>query len=108
MSAFSPSGASSNTTIEVGLKSNPAIFNLELTTSGTEYTQTLPSGTKSFLVRIRQSAKSELRYSSMSTEYLTLPAGTTYTEERIAGSSTLTLYLSSSKDGSIAEIVAWT
>ena len=108
MSAFSPSGAGSTVNLNVGLKTNPIIYNLQLTNSGTEYSQALPSGTKSFLVRIRSLSKCELRYVSMSSNYLTLPAGTTYTEQRIDGSSSLTLYLSATKDGQLAEIVAWT
>ena len=109
MASFAPGGSrQQTTTADVGLKTNPAIYNLDLVTAGIEYSQALPAGTKSFMIRIRTGTQVELRYTSGTTEYLTLLPGVVYKEERLSGTGTVTLYITSTKDSMVAEIVAWT
>ena len=102
---FTPGGVSPRSSLN---KTTPVINNLSMSTGGTEYSQALPSNTKSFLVRIREHAKVEVRYASASTEFMTLEAGSVYTEEFLSGTSNITLYLKSQRDNIVAEIVSWT
>ena len=107
MTAFSPGGIGQQS-VTAGLKTNPTIYNLEMDLANTEYSQALPSDTKSFMVKFREPTKALLRYQSGSSEYLTIPTGTIYKEERISGSTAVTIYLETTKPSMVAEIVVWT
>jgi len=90
--------------------STPSIFNVSVPLANVEVSQVLPSNTKKFTIRVRDSKASiQLAYSSgqSSTNYLQINRGTGYTEEGI-NATTLTLFFQVSHASQIVEIVAWT
>ena len=86
----------------------PVIYNVNIINSGTEYSQTLPSDTKKYLIRSRNKGSLRLAYTlgGTNTTYLTLPTGTSYVDSNFY--SSITLYFQSTKPGDILEIVAYT
>jgi len=90
----------------------PNELTVTLTNANTEYSQTLPDGTKALEFWARESVDIRFAFTSgkvaTPTEpYFTLKAGTTYYKENI-NLTGKTLYLASSVAGSHVEIIAWT
>lgn len=85
----------------------PTIYNVSAVTAGTEYSQVLPSNTKSFVLKSRGNAKVQLSYTSgqSGTSFLTIPAGAVYTDENFYTS--LTVYFQANKNGETIEIIAF-
>lgn len=94
--------------ITVG-KDVPAIYNLTSPAIGTEFSQALSSGTKSFLIRVRGTSGAELQmgFSSGFTNYVTIPRGNSFKEDGLDLTST-TIYLKCNKAGETIEILEWT
>jgi len=91
---------------------NPNEYTVTLTNADTEYSQSLPAGTKALEFWARESVDIRFAFTSgkvaTPTEpYFTLKAGTTYYKENI-NLTGKTLYLASSVAGSHVEILAWT
>lgn len=87
----------------------PEIFNISVPLAGTEASQVLPSGTKRFLIRSRDSASSmQLAFSSGQTNinFLRINRGSVYESPSIDGSG-LTLFFQTNQPNTIVEIIAW-
>lgn len=83
------------------------IYNVTTTLADTEYSQSLPSDTKGFLLRSRNLATTKIAYASGGTgsDYLTVLPGNVYEDKYFYSSQTL--YFRSSVAGAIIEIVAY-
>lgn len=90
-------------------KSNPTIYNVAMTTAGTEYSQVLPEKTKKVLIKLRSNAAS-LKLAYVSTEsgtnYMTIGTGSSKYLEG-AWLQDLTLYFQSPTASQTAEIEVW-
>jgi hypothetical protein len=86
--------------------SNPVIINAVLALANTEVEIVLPDLTRQFLIRCRDNATLKLAFQTGATEFITIPAGASYTEEGLQFSGSL--FVTSSKPTQVAEVVAWT
>lgn len=90
-----------------------AIYNLTLTDADTEYSQQFNSGLRSFTVKARQAGaavKLALVSGSSGTNYITIPAGSSYELSPAVTSKrddVFTLYFQSPVAGTILEIIGW-
>lgn len=95
-------------TLSASSADTPTIFNVDASIPGTEYSQVLPDGTVSFLVRARNNAKLNLSYieNATDTTYLTVMPGNIYIVEsvRLTGR---TIYFQANKSNTTVEIVTW-
>ena len=96
-------------TFSSGNASTPAVYNLSMPLSGTEYSQALSAGTKRILVRMRVKAAAKLAFVSgdSGTLFLTLNPGTVFIEENLDLNG-VTIYLQSNEANQVAEILEWT
>ncbi len=98
----------------------PTIFNVAMTTGGTEYSQALPVHTKRFTFQLRGANDCKLCYTALGsgTLYVTIKSGASYTEDnlspveegysKVLGSTNIiTLYFQSAVNTQVAEIVVW-
>lgn len=85
----------------------PNIYNLTAALANTEYSQTLTSNTKSFIIRARNLAKLQIAFISgnSGTTFMTIPPGVSYAQDNISYGGTI--YFQSSKPSTIVEIVEW-
>lgn len=92
-------------TIEAG--STPVIYNVSVPLANTEVSQVLSSGTKSFTIRVRGTAKLQLAFTSgqSGVTYLTVRPGVSYTQEGLDYNGAL--YFQTDKPSQIVEIVEW-
>lgn len=99
----------------------PVIYNVAMTTGGTEYSQALPAHTKRFTFQLRGANDCKLCYTALgsATLYITVKSGSSYSEENLNPSeegyskvlsetNIITLYFQSAVNTQVAEIVAWT
>ena len=89
----------------------PTVYNVPMDVANTEYSQALPTGTKKFTIKLRDSTAFRLAYEtgkvySPASKYLVINDGFGYSEENIEVTA-LTLYFASAVNTKIAEIVAW-
>lgn len=97
---------------------NPTIYNVAMTTGGTEYSQALPLGVKRFIFQLRGANDCKLCYTAngSGTLYITIKSGASYSEEDLSSiglvnttlNTVITLYFQSAANTQVAEIVAWT
>ena len=99
---------------EKGLPQNlvgktPTVINKTLTLANTEYSQILPADTTRFTLQARTSHDVKLSYTSgeSGTVYITIKAGSSYTEENLDTGSALTLRMQSTNAGIVVEIIAF-
>lgn len=87
---------------------DPIVENVSLPLADTEVTHVLPTGTKRFLIKLRDSATLKLAYAvgTSGTVYQTIPKNVYYSESFI-GSGTTTLYIQSPSASQTAEITSW-
>jgi hypothetical protein len=93
----------------------PVLLSLEMTTANTEYSMTLPAGTKKLMVMIRSNdASFRLAFEpgkvggiSPVEPYLNIPAGATYYVDRINLVAGGTIYVASISAGKIIQIECW-
>jgi len=90
----------------------PQIFNVTLTNADTEYSQTLPMGTKKFLVKERNGNPFRLAFESGKVAdpiepYITILSNQVYWEDDV-NCVNITLYLAAPIAGRVIEIVCWT
>lgn len=85
-----------------------SIYNVSAALASTEYSQALSPNTKQFLIRVRGSGKLQLAFTSgqSGVNYITIPAGSTYTQSEINFSGTL--YFQTNKAAQVIEILEWT
>lgn len=104
MSTFGSAGGQSSVILQ-GV-SNPQIDNVDLTLANTEYSVTLPTGVRQYLIKLRDSsAELKLRYVSAS-DFITIPRGCNYSESDL-GVTTLTIYLESNSAAQVVELITW-
>jgi len=84
---------------------NPTL-STETVTADTEYTITLPLGTRKFYIKHRTSGKFEVRYIESSTEYFSNKGGNIFTRDNLAPTTQHTLYITPKKSG-VLEIESW-
>lgn len=87
---------------------SPLVYNLNLTTSGTEYSQLLPEYTYKLMIRCRTANNMKLAFISgqSGTTYFSILSGEVYWDDAI--STGATVYLQSDTSSVVAEILAWT
>lgn len=107
--AINPDG-SINVVAATGGASNPLIQNISLLLADTEYTITIPSGTKKFAIRSRTGLpKMQLSYiaGQSSSNFITIYPGNIYTENDLLLQASINVYIQSSKASQIIEVVSW-
>lgn len=90
------------------ISKDPEIFNVDMTTANTEYSQVLPVDTKRFQVGIRDSlSKYSISYQSNGPVF-TLERGVVYEEQGVKLEATNnTIYFKAPRDGVVMEIIIW-
>lgn len=91
---------------------NVTLQTVTLTNADTEYSITIPSGTKRFSMQPRQNVDVRFAFESgkvaTPTEpYATMKGGAPYTETNLDLQSDLTIYFASSTAGTVVEIIYW-
>lgn len=86
----------------------PVIYNVTCVAGGTEYSQALPANCKRYTIKARTSYAIQMAYvvTESGTNYITVPASSSKTEENLEAAST-TLYFQSTQAGVVVEIEAW-
>lgn len=88
----------------------PKIYNLSMTSANTEYSQQLDANTVRFTVKLRNPGV-DLQMAVVSGEsntvYVTIPAGTTWTEDIKSMATGITLYFRAGTASQVAEIISW-
>ena len=90
----------------------PTTVNVSMPLANTEYSYTLPAGTRKFMVKLR-SATSDLKLnigktaSLSGTTFVTVPAGGNYFEENVNSEVGTILYFQSPDALQTAEIMFW-
>ena len=94
----------------MGVSVSPIIYNKTMTSANTEYSQTLPVGTRKFLIKCRASYAIKLAFVSTEsgTTYVTIPPDRAYKEEDLSLSGTRILYFQCATAAQVAEIIVWT
>lgn len=89
--------------------STPTVSNVAVPLANTEVSFTFPTGTKRFDLKTRNTATLKISYSAgqSGTTYLTLHAGSMYSETGINPAVSLSIYFQSATAGSLVEIVSW-
>ena len=97
---FRPLGAT------LGGATNVTITNLVATTAGQEYSHTMQTGCRGFMIRCRQMADLQIAFvtGESLTKYITIPRGATFSLDLISFTGK-TLYVTASKDGATIEIL---
>jgi hypothetical protein len=93
------------------LLTTPVIVNQALALADTEYTVTLPIGTRKFSMRLRDAAVMKVATTAgdiAGNTYFTMNLGEPYNADSVTGSSTITLYVSVSKPSQTLEVWYWT
>ena len=94
---------------KVAASTTPTIYNLDLVTAGTEYSQDLTKGTKKILVRMRNRTRCKIAFelNGTTSSWITLEPGAVFFEENL-DLTDATIYLNSAGSGEVAEILQWT
>lgn len=95
-----------------GLSTTPTIYNVTMTASGTEYSQTLKDNTKKFLLHTRDGNAFRIAFvtgkvATPTAPYFTIATDEDYYEDHIQ-TAELTLYFGCATSGKIIEIIEWT
>lgn len=95
-------------TVSTNAGATPTIFNLATPLANTEYSQAIPSGTTKLLIRARSTAQLQFAFSvgDSSTNFITIPRGTSYSSDNLLLSG-VTLYIQSSLAGNVIEVLTW-
>lgn len=109
--SFFPSGVS-NVNISGGVDTKvttPTIANVSCAVAGTEYSYSLPSGTRCFRLYVRNTSRLQLAYVSgdSGTNYITVEPGYIYESPVIPLDSNPTIYFQCYKASQIVEIESW-
>lgn len=91
-----------------GGASTPTIYNVSAVSAGTEYSQALNTDTNKFIIRVRGRANLQLAFTvtESATNYITIPAGSSFTADSLSFGGTL--YFQTDKASQIVEILEWT
>lgn len=110
MSAFTPAGSGGLIpTVSVSGATTPTVAELDLTLAATEYSYTVPTNAKQFLLKLRSPAVLQVSYVSgqSGTTYITVPRGCFYAESDLNLSGPVTIYMQSPSAAQVAEITLW-
>jgi len=92
------------------LLTSPVVMNVSVTLANTEYTVTIPASARRF--RLQARAQTTLKISDAvgqsGTTYFTLHPYNTYGVDSIKGSSTINLYVQSTRPNQVIEVEYWT
>lgn len=107
MSYFTPGGGQISVS-QTGA-SNPAVQNIPMAVAGTEYTIVIPINTRQFELRSRLNGTLQIAYVSGESgiTYRTVPAGCAYIETGLLLSTSLTVYIQSTKSSDTLEAISW-
>lgn len=88
---------------------NPTIQNITLTNAGTEYSFIIPMSTKRFEMRVRGSAKAQFSFTSgqSNVNFLTLNYGCLYSQDNLALTANLNVYIQANNNSQILEVLSW-
>ena len=91
----------------IGPSGSPKIYNVDVVTASTEVSQALTSNTKQFTIRVRGSANLQLAFiaTESSSNFITVPSGTTLIQDGLDFSGTL--YFQTDKASQKVEILEW-
>ena len=108
MSSFASSSGS--VTVSASGASNPLLSNMSILLANTEYSFSLPAGTKQFEFRSRLGAKLQIAYTSGDTGsiFKTIWSGCLYSETGLLLTASLDIYVQGSKPNDVLEILSWT
>jgi len=93
-----------------GVITSPTIANVSILLANTEYSYTLPTGTKKIILKVRDGmSKTKLSFISgtSGTNYVTVTPGTSWSVEGISSLAGFTLYFQTSKSDQVMEILTW-
>lgn len=91
------------------MRAKPTIANVAMTLADTEYSYTLPAGTKSFRFKLRDpgaDCKIAFVAAGSPTTYMNLPGGRSYAEDAIKPGGAA-IYFQSPTASMVAEIMTW-
>ena len=90
-------------------KAKPTVANVSMTSANTEYSYTLPEGTRSFWMKLRDpgySAQVAMVEGDSNTTYFTIQNQKTHKEEEVKSSNTV-LYFRSTQASMVMEIISF-
>lgn len=96
--------------VDVGGVVLPLIQNLSVINSGQEYPISVPITTKRFMIKSRSgNTRIQISYTAgqTNTNFITLSAGSAYTEENLTLIAPLMLYIECNKPNQIIELISW-
>lgn len=106
--AVNPDG-SINVNATIDSVANPLITNISLSTPGTEYSFTINSNTKRYILQSRNKSIIKLAYISGQSgiTYLSIGASVNYSEDSLKLTSPLTIYAQSDVANTVIELLQW-
>jgi len=110
MAVFTPAGSSS---ISIGslpiTVTTPTLQNVPAALANTEYSITIPAGTKRFELRSRFYGNLKIAYvaTQTSTNYWTLEYSNVYSEGDLSLGSPLIIYFQTSRSNDVIEVKTW-
>lgn len=111
MSAFTPAGSGGiPQSVSVSGATTPLIAHVSMPSAATEYSYTLPTGTKQFLLLPLDLTTFQVAFVSgqSATNYIPLGRGVHYGESSLSLSSSKTIYFQSPDAAMTAVILYWT
>lgn len=92
--------------VDLNRPSNFSVDNIAYATAGTEVSIAIPDGTKRFKIKVREPNTQMTITNSSSGDYFTVPYGAFFEETNIESSS-VTLFVSLSRDSRTIELLTW-
>jgi hypothetical protein len=94
--------------IEVGVATNPNVFNFLATSINVEYQLVIPDDTKRYIFKTREKAKVQIAFEpgESNTNYFTLKPGVSHSEENIKTTSKV-IYFRVAKPNTTIEFMSW-
>jgi hypothetical protein len=89
--------------------STPTIQNITAASASTEYNVVIPSNTKKYMIRNRNTGKIQYSFitGQTNTNFITIMPGNTIEETGLDLTSSLTIYFETSKPNQIIEVLSW-
>lgn len=88
---------------------DPQISNISMPLAATEYSVTIPAGTRQYVIKLRSGSKFNLAYilGNSGTTYIEIPRNCFYAESDINLLAAKTLYLQAPVAGQTLEVLTW-
>ena len=98
--------------LKKSIAETPTVYNISMTNANTEYSQSLPTGTKKFTLQCRGNYDIRFAFTSgkvatPTAPYATIKAGMNYYEDNL-NLSNKTIYVACGTAGQVAELIVWT